>query len=177
MKRLAMFVGVWLFGVAGIVAAQSPAEFGSPPAAGTPLMMTTVPATVKASAEVLPLPPPPPMPAPPAPVATSPMTSPARATTAASPGEGPLSPDAQAYLRSVARDRDQAESVRLAAIARAEQRTHRLESQRWFGISNSRPMVGCDPYNSDYAPTWVSNNLFYPCRWVGGQTWAPVEGP
>ncbi len=63
-----------------------------------------------------------------------------------------------------------------AAIARAEQRTRRLESQRWFGISNKRPMASIDPYDGDYSAYWASNFPFYPMRWVAsGEPWGFVE--
>jgi hypothetical protein len=62
-------------------------------------------------------------------------------------------------------------------MARFEQRTRRLESQRWFGISNTRPTASVDPYDGDYSPGWVSNYLFYPYRWVGGgEPWGFAEG-
>ncbi len=68
------------------------------------------------------------------------------------------------------------ESVHRAAIARADQRTRRLESQRWFGISNKRPAASVDPFDGDYAAYWASNYPYYPLRWVGsGEPWGFVE--
>ncbi len=85
--------------------------------------------------------------------------------------------EARAHEQYLLQSQAQAESVHRAAVARAEQRTRRLESQRWFGISNSRPTASVDPYNGDYSPGWVSNYPFYPFRWVGvGEPWAIVEG-
>jgi hypothetical protein len=85
--------------------------------------------------------------------------------------------EARAHEQYLLHLQAQEEAVHQAAVARAEQRTRRLESQRWFGISNVRPTCSPDPYNGDYSPGWVSNDLFYPYRWVGsGEPWAFVEG-
>ena len=51
--------------------------------------------------------------------------------------------------------------------ARAQERIRRIETMRWFGLSNQRPQVSVDAIHSDYAPRWTSNNTFYPNRWVG----------
>jgi len=86
-----------------------------------------------------------------------------------SPGE---TPEARAHEEYLLRMQAAEESVIRAAKARAEQRTRRLESRRWFGISNQRPAVSTDPYNGDYAPHWVGNDPGLPNRWVGaGQPW------
>ena len=85
--------------------------------------------------------------------------------------------EVRAHEQYLLQSQAQAESIRRAATARAEQRTRRLESQRWFGISNSRPTASVDPYNGDYSPGWVSNYPFFPFRWVGvGEPWGFVEG-
>jgi hypothetical protein len=95
----------------------------------------------------------------------------------ASPGEYQVSREARAHEQYLLQSQAQAESVHRAAVARAEQRTRRLESQRWFGISNTRPTAGVDPIDGDYSPGWVSNYPFYPFRWVGsGEPWGFVEG-
>jgi hypothetical protein len=94
-----------------------------------------------------------------------------------SPGEYPISREARAHEQYLLQTQAQAESVHRAAFARAEQRTRRLESQRWFGISNTRPMASIDPYDGDYSPGWVSNCPFYPFRWVGaGEPWGFAGG-
>jgi hypothetical protein len=97
----------------------------------------------------------------------------------ASPGEAQMTRETRAHEQYLLRSQIQAESVHRAAVARFEQRTRRLESQRWFGISNSRPTASVDPYNGDYSPGWVSNYPFFPYRWVGaGEPWGYyVEGP
>ena len=87
-----------------------------------------------------------------------------------SPGE---TPEARAHEEYLLRMQAAEESVIRAAKARADQRTRRLESRRWFGISNQRPSVSTDLLNSDYAPHWVGNDPSMPNRWVGaGQPWS-----
>ncbi len=123
-------------------------------AAAQPPVVKTVAAPSRSSVEITP----------PAPQATS-------------PGEALMTREARAHEQHLLQSQAQDESVHRAAVARAEQRTRRLESQRWFGISNSRPTASVDPYDSDYSPGWVSNYPFYPYRWIGsGQPWSLVEG-
>lgn len=87
-----------------------------------------------------------------------------------------MSQEARAHEMHLMQAQAQAESIRRAAVARAEQRTRRLESQRWFGVSNKRPNASVDPFDGDYAPFWASNYPFYPLRWVGsGEPWGFVE--
>jgi hypothetical protein len=147
--------------MAAIAAAQLPTVA---PAAGegktTPVK--TVAAPPSTSAAILP-----PLPS---------TTSVAPLAPATSPGEMQTSREARAHEQHLLQSQAQAESVHRAAVARAEQRTRRLESQRWFGISNSRPTASVDPYDGDYSPGWVSNFPFYPYRWVGsGEPWGFVE--
>ena len=93
-----------------------------------------------------------------------------------SPGDVQASPAARAHELHLMQAQAQADSVYRAAAARAEQRTRRLESQRWFGISNKRPAASVDPYDGDYSAYWASNYPFYPLRWVAsGSPWGFVE--
>jgi hypothetical protein len=97
-------------------------------------------------------------------------------TSSGSPGESATTPEARAREMRLMQAQAQEESIHRAAVARAEQRTRRLESQRWFGMSNKRPNAGVDPVDGDYAPFWASNYPFYPMRWVGsGEPWGFVE--
>jgi hypothetical protein len=57
-------------------------------------------------------------------------------------------------------------AVRANAEAAAQQRANRLAAMKWFGFSNSRPRVGCDPVNT-YPPAWSSNTPLQPNRWQG----------
>ena len=155
MIRFTIAICSWWVSMAGLTAAQSPAGI-SAAGEGKSALVKTVAASSK-SVEILPPPPP--------------VVSPA------SPGEVQVSREARAHEQYLLQSQAQAESIRRAAMARAEQRTRRLESQRWFGISNTRPMASIDPYNGDYSPGWVSNYPFYPLRWVGsGEPWDFVEG-
>ncbi|MEX2112100.1 MAG: hypothetical protein WD845_02890 [Pirellulales bacterium] len=47
---------------------------------------------------------------------------------------------------------------------RANQRRGRLAAQKWYGISNSRPMVSPFPWFGGYGPFWGSNT-YDPLRW------------
>jgi hypothetical protein len=165
MVRFTIAICTWWIGMTGVAAAQLPpgiaagGEEKSPP-------VKTVAAPGKSSDEILP----------PLPVA-APMPPAPLAVSTASPGEAQISREARAHEQYLLQSQAQAESVHRAAMARFEQRTRRLESQRWFGISNSRPTANVDPYDGDYSPGWVSNYLFYPYRWVGGgEPWGFVEG-
>jgi hypothetical protein len=96
--------------------------------------------------------------------------------TAGSPGETQASAETRAHELHLMQVEAAAESVHRAAMARADQRTRRLESQRWFGISNKRPTASVDPYDGDYSAFWASNYPFYPLRWVAsGEPWGFVE--
>ncbi|MGO9113502.1 MAG: hypothetical protein ACLP9L_30085 [Thermoguttaceae bacterium] len=159
MIRFTMAICSWWISVTGIAAAQTPAGLVASGAGKSP-PVKTVTAPPPSSVDILP-------PLPPVPLAAP----------AASPGEAQMSREARAHEQYLLQSQAQAESVHRAAIARAEQRTRRLESQRWFGISNTRPTASVDPYDGDYSPGWVSNYPFYPFRWVGsGEPWGFAEG-
>ncbi len=158
MTRFAIAICTWV-GLTGIAAAQTPFNGGdgkSPP-------VSSVAAPYSPGMQILPPAPPPPLP----------VVSPS-----ASPGEAQSSREARAHEQHLLQAQAQAESIHRAAVARAEQRTRRLESQRWFGIYNSRPTANVDPYDGEYAAGWTSNCPFYPYRWVGtGEPWGFSEGP
>jgi hypothetical protein len=158
MKRLIIVAYIGSWSLAGVALAQ-------------PLSGTTgrgdAPSTVKSvatpawnSTELVP----------PPPVALPSMPS------TGSPGETQASAETRAHEYHLMQSQAAAESVHRAAIARADQRTRRLESQRWFGVSNKRPTASVDPYDGDYSANWASNYPFYPLRWVGsGEPWGFVE--
>jgi len=159
MTRFTIAICTWWISLTGTVIAQPPAGIAAVGEVKSPLVKS-VAAPSRSSLEILP-PAPPAVPAPPA----------------ASPGESQMTREARMHEQYLLQSQAQAQSIRRAAIARAEQRTRRLESQRWFGISNTRPTTSPDPYNGDYSPGWVSNYTFYPYRWVGnGEPWGFVEG-
>jgi hypothetical protein len=84
-----------------------------------------------------------------------------------SPGEVAPTPEMWFYQQYMQQYQDPKMMVRRNAEMKADQRERRLESSRWFGLSNSRPKANVDPINGDYSPGWASNNDWYPDRWVG----------
>jgi hypothetical protein len=161
MKRLIIVacIASWVF--SGVALAQPLPETTGGSDATTPVKSVAAPAWNN------------PEPSPPAPAAPQSAAAP---VSPGSPGEMPASPAARAHEMHLMESQAAAESVHRAAVARAEQRTRRLESQRWFGISNKRPMASVDPYDGDYAAYWSSNYPFYPLRWVGSaEPWGFVE--
>jgi hypothetical protein len=86
---------------------------------------------------------------------------------AVSPGELKATPEMWFYEQAMRQYRDPQMAVRINADYRAQQRQRRLESMKWFGLSNSRPRASSDPYHNDYSPGWVSNPGSYPARWNG----------
>ena len=84
-----------------------------------------------------------------------------------SPGELKTTPDMWFYEQSMRQYQDPKMAVRAQADLRARQRLYRLETMKWFGLSNSRPRASADPYNGDYSPGWVANPGYYPLRWSG----------
>ena len=94
--------------------------------------------------------------------------------TAVSPGELKATPEMWFYDQAMRQYKDPKMAVRANAELRNDQRLRRLESMKWYGLSNSRPRVSADPWNGDYSASWVSNPGYYPMRWNGvGQTFAP----
>jgi hypothetical protein len=87
--------------------------------------------------------------------------------TAVSPGELKATPEMWFYDQAMRQYKDPKMVVRANAEFRTEQRLRRLESLKWFGLSNSRPHASSDPFHNDYSPGWVSNPGYYPSRWNG----------
>lgn len=48
--------------------------------------------------------------------------------------------------------------VQKKAMHRAEQRQARITARKWYGFSQSRPVVNADPYMTAYTPVWVGRN-------------------
>ncbi|MEN6458846.1 MAG: hypothetical protein ABFC63_07940 [Thermoguttaceae bacterium] len=86
---------------------------------------------------------------------------------AISSGSLKVTPEMWFYDQAARQYRDPKMAVRAKAEYRNEQRMRRLESMRWFGMSNSRPQTSIDPYHGDYSPRWVANPGYYPWRWNG----------
>jgi hypothetical protein len=177
MIRFTLAICTWWIGMTGVAAAQPPAGVSAAPQARTPVVKSAEPEVTTPVAKSF------------EPEATTPVVksvaAPAKSTVeilpplppAVSPGEAPSTRESRAHEQYLLQLQAQAESVHRAAFARAAERTRRLEAQRWFGISNTRPTASPDPYNGDYSPGWASNYTYFPYRWVGsGEPWGFVEG-
>lgn len=81
-------------------------------------------------------------------------------------------PEMWLYLQETKRQDDPKLAARRKAEFKAAQRMRRLEAQRWFGYSASRPMASPQPYTGTYSPYWGSNTND-PFRWagIGGSTY------
>jgi hypothetical protein len=75
-------------------------------------------------------------------------------------------PEMWFYERYMQEYKNPKNAVRANAEFAAQQRANRLASMRWFGFSNSRPRIGCDPVNV-YPPAWTSNRPLQPNQWLG----------
>jgi hypothetical protein len=84
-----------------------------------------------------------------------------------SPGDLKTTPEMWFYDQALRQYKDPQMAVRAKADVRAQQRQRRLESMRWFGLSNSRPRASSDPFHNDYSAGWVANPGYYPSRWNG----------
>ena len=73
-------------------------------------------------------------------------------------------PEMWFYEQERLRYNDPKTAIRRRAETRAAQRANRLASMKWYGQSNSRPVVSSTPTMSSYAPYWGSNT-YDPHRW------------
>ena len=91
---------------------------------------------------------------------------------------GTLTPTPEMWFYS--QERNRYGSPRAAVRRRAElcaaARQSRLESMRWFGMSNSRPSASVTPLFGTYSPTWIGNTAD-PSRWRMATPAAIVVGP
>lgn len=83
-----------------------------------------------------------------------------------SPGQ--MTPEMYLYLHELKRYDDPKQAVRRKAELKTAQRNQRLASQKWFGVSNARPMASAQPFMDLYSPRWIGNgyNAF---DWQGAQ--------
>lgn len=84
-----------------------------------------------------------------------------------SPGELKATPEMWFYDQAMRQYRDPQMAVRAYADLRAQHRQRRIESMKWFGLSNSRPRASSDPFHNDYSAAWVASPGYYPARWSG----------
>ena len=81
-----------------------------------------------------------------------------------------VTPDMWYYSQENRRHDDPKQAVRRKAEYVAQQRTLRIESMKWFGMSNSRPLASTTPFMDEYSPAWVGNSS-HPYQWI------PVGSP
>ena len=74
------------------------------------------------------------------------------------------------YSQEMRRHDDPKQAVRRKAEYVAQQRTLRIESMKWFGMSNSRPVASTTPFMDQYSPAWIGNSS-HPYQWI------PVGSP
>ncbi len=86
----------------------------------------------------------------------------------ATPSLGTPSPTMETWLYEQERKRydDPKEMVRRNAEYRMIQRQRRIESRKWFGYSNSRPIASPNPWYDTYSPMWTGNSS-NPYEWSG----------
>lgn len=74
-------------------------------------------------------------------------------------------PEMWFYEQERIRYEDPKAAIRRRAELRAAQRDQRLAALKWYGFSNSRPMVNTTPaMGGSYSPYWGSNT-YDPYRW------------
>jgi hypothetical protein len=75
------------------------------------------------------------------------------------PGVSPaqMTPEMYLYLHQLQRYEDPKQAVRRKAELKTAQRNQRLAAQKWFGVSNARPMASAQPFMDLYSPRWIGN--------------------
>jgi hypothetical protein len=86
------------------------------------------------------------------------------------PGVSPsqMTPEMYLYLHEQRRNDDPKQAVRRKAELKTAQRNQRLAAQKWFGVSNARPMASAQPFMDLYSPRWIGNG-YNSFDWVGAQ--------
>jgi hypothetical protein len=85
-------------------------------------------------------------------------------------------PEMWLYEQERSRYEDPKAAVRRKAELRAWQRAERLAAMKWYGQSNSRPVISATPHTDTYGAGWVSNTP-NPYEWRGGSASAVVVRP
>jgi hypothetical protein len=75
-------------------------------------------------------------------------------------------PEMWIYQQERQRYDDPKTAVRRNAEFVTAHRMMRIESRKWFGYSNSRPIASPNPWYDTYSPQWVGNTP-YPYEWAG----------
>ncbi|WP_425615540.1 hypothetical protein NA78x_005462 [Anatilimnocola sp. NA78] len=68
-----------------------------------------------------------------------------------------MSPGMYLYMHEQKRYDDPKQAVRRKAELKTAQRMQRLAAQKWYGVSNARPMASAQPFMDLYSPRWVGN--------------------
>ncbi|WP_254510808.1 hypothetical protein [Anatilimnocola floriformis] len=99
-----------------------------------------------------------------------PSPSDAPSTPPSIPGVSPsqMTPQMYLYLHEQKRQDDPQQAVRRKAELKTAQRNQRLAAQKWFGVSNSRPMASAQPFMDLYSPRWTGNG-YNSFDWQGAQ--------
>jgi hypothetical protein len=79
------------------------------------------------------------------------------AAAPATPKEHTLTPEMYRYLSDLQRYGGPQDLTRIRAQREADARKERLNSMRWYGMSNSRPPASASPFTGVYGPRWVGN--------------------
>ena len=85
-------------------------------------------------------------------------------------------PEMWLYEQERNRYEDPRMAVRRKAELRAAQRGERLAAMKWYGQSNSRPLISATPHCDTYGAGWISNTP-NPYQWRGGASSAVVVRP
>jgi hypothetical protein len=93
-----------------------------------------------------------------------------------STSQGTVTPEMWLYEQERNRYEDPHSAVRRKAEQRAAQRADRLAAMKWYGQSNSRPLVAPTPFCDTYGAGWVSNTS-NPYQWRAGGTTLIVNRP
>jgi len=80
-------------------------------------------------------------------------------------GEVQATPEMWFYEQQMNRYNNPQEMVRQNAAFDAAQRKQRLTAMKWYGFSNSRPMVNPTPFGATYGQTWTSATV-KPYSWA-----------
>jgi hypothetical protein len=85
-------------------------------------------------------------------------------------------PEMWFYEQERSRYEDPRAAVRRKAEFRAAQRADRLAAMKWYGQSNSRPVVAPTPHCDTYGAGWVGNTA-NPYQWRSGGSTLVVARP
>jgi hypothetical protein len=94
------------------------------------------------------------------------VTQPGRGTSERPVVTTTTTPDMWYYTQERERHDNPHQAVRRKAEFVAQQRAMRIESMKWFGMSNARPTASTTPFMDEYSPAWVGNG-YHPYQWVG----------